>query len=45
MDECLEEGAISGAINTTSSGGTAAFKSKEVIRNTAKEKFNYTFDI
>ena len=45
MDKCLEEGAITGAINTTSSGGTAAFKSKEVIRNTAKEKFNYTFDI
>lgn len=43
--KCLEEGAIAGAINTTASGGTTAFESKDKVKQLAKEKFNYDLDI
>jgi sugar/nucleoside kinase (ribokinase family) len=39
--ECLEFGALCGAINTTRSGGTTAFESYEVIKSIALQKFNY----
>jgi sugar/nucleoside kinase (ribokinase family) len=45
MKECLEDGAITGAINTTASGGTAAFESKEKVKQLAETKFNYKLDI
>ena len=42
VEKCLSFGNLAGAISTTAAGGTAAFKSKEMIRKTAKEKFNIT---
>jgi len=45
MKKCLENGAITGAINTTASGGTAAFESKEKVKQLAETKFNYKLDI
>ena len=42
LNECLEFGAITGAINTTCAGGTAAFKDKATIKKIAKQKFKYT---
>jgi sugar/nucleoside kinase (ribokinase family) len=42
LKECLEFAALTGAINTTSSGGTTAFRSFENIKTIAREKFNYT---
>ena len=42
VEKCLSFGNLAGAISTTAAGGTAAFKSKELIRKTAKEKFNIT---
>jgi sugar/nucleoside kinase (ribokinase family) len=41
-EKCLSFGNLAGAISTTAAGGTAAFKSRELIRKTAKEKFNIT---
>lgn len=38
--ECQQFGNLTGALNTTASGGTGAFCSKEKIKKTAKEKFN-----
>lgn len=43
LEECLEFGAITGAINTTHSGGTGAFEKLENAKKIAKEKFNYDF--
>jgi sugar/nucleoside kinase (ribokinase family) len=43
MKKCLETGALAGAINTTSAGGTVAFQSLEKIREIALERFNYIF--
>ncbi|WP_025741576.1 carbohydrate kinase family protein [Aquimarina pacifica] len=40
---CLEIGNITGAINTTASGGTTAFKNFETIKDIAKSKFSYHF--
>jgi sugar/nucleoside kinase (ribokinase family) len=40
--ECQTFGNLIGAINTTASGGTAAFKDFESIMEIAKKKFNYT---
>jgi sugar/nucleoside kinase (ribokinase family) len=42
LKECLEFAALTGAINTTASGGTTAFRSFENIKTIAREKFNYT---
>jgi sugar/nucleoside kinase (ribokinase family) len=41
MGECLEFGALCGAINTTASGGTTAFADHETIKQTAFSKFNF----
>jgi sugar/nucleoside kinase (ribokinase family) len=42
LPECLEFGALSGAINTTGAGGTSAFKTFDNVKKVAREKFNYT---
>lgn len=41
LDKCIEIGNLSGAINTTASGGTGAFESLDEIKRVAKEKFSY----
>lgn len=41
LESCLKFGNLTGAINTTSSGGTGAFEDLETIKRTAKEKFNF----
>jgi len=38
---CLEVGNVTGAINTTASGGTGAFQNIENTKKTAKELFKY----
>ncbi|RLD78286.1 MAG: carbohydrate kinase family protein [Bacteroidetes bacterium] len=40
LQKCLEYGNLTGAVNTTSSGGTGAFISFEIFREIAKNKFN-----
>jgi sugar/nucleoside kinase (ribokinase family) len=42
LSKCLEFGSLTGAINTTRAGGTAAFESPEIIRSIALETFKYT---
>lgn len=42
LKECLELGAVCGAVNTTAYGGTTAFAGLDAIKQTAFEKFNYT---
>ena len=42
LKECTELGAVCGAINTTSHGGTTAFTNIEAIKKIALEKFNYS---
>jgi sugar/nucleoside kinase (ribokinase family) len=42
LQECVELGAVCGAINTTAYGGTTAFASLNAIKKIAVEKFNYT---
>jgi len=42
LEECVELGAVCGAINTTAYGGTTAFGSLNAIKKIADEKFNYT---
>jgi len=42
LEECVELGAVCGAINTTAYGGTTAFGSLNAIKKIANEKFNYT---
>ncbi len=44
LQECLEFGNITGAINTTASGGTAAFKNREHISTIAKNQFSYDIE-
>lgn len=44
LKDCLESGAVCGAINTTQKGGTTAFKDFETVKKIAKEKFNYTLE-
>ena len=39
-DGCQRNGNLTGAINTTATGGTGAFASREAAEKTAKEKFN-----
>lgn len=41
-EECQEFANIIGAISTTGSGGTSAFKDFESVSQIAKERFNYT---
>lgn len=41
IDECQTFGNLTGAINTTAAGGTAAFDNYEQIIKTGKEKFGY----
>jgi sugar/nucleoside kinase (ribokinase family) len=41
--KCLETGALTGAINTTMAGGTAAFENLETIRKIAWERFKFEF--
>lgn len=41
LEQCLEIGNMIGAINTTSSGGTSAFKSIPHIKEIAKTRFSY----
>lgn len=41
IDECQTFGNLTGAINTTAAGGTAAFNNYEQILKTGKEKFGY----
>ncbi len=43
LTECLEKGALIGAVNTTMAGGTGAFESIEKVRRIAQEKFNYNY--
>jgi len=38
--DCVDLGLLTGALNTTSAGGTGAFATKEKIRKIAMEKFN-----
>ncbi len=42
LTKCLEFAALTGAINTTGAGGTAAFETIEKVKATAKERFNFT---
>lgn len=39
LESCLRYGNLMGAINTTAAGGTAAFSSRERLRETAMNKF------
>ncbi len=41
LQQCAEFGALCGAVNTTESGGTAAFSDYDSIKKIAREKFNY----
>lgn len=41
LKECLEFAALTGAINTTRPGGTAAFESMDLVRSIARSSFNY----
>jgi sugar/nucleoside kinase (ribokinase family) len=43
LPECLEFGALTGAVNTTRFGGTAAFESLDLVKWIARSAFNYTF--
>jgi len=43
VEKCLEKGALTGAISTTRSGGTGAFKNLESIREIASDNFEITF--
>lgn len=40
LERCVEIGNLSGAINTTASGGTTAFENLSEIKRIAKEKFS-----
>lgn len=42
LKDCLEFAALTGAINTTQAGGTAAFQSAEMVRRIAETSFHYT---
>lgn len=41
LRQCLEFGALTGAINTTRAGGTNAFENLGLVRTIAKSSFNY----
>lgn len=42
--ECLEFGALTGAINTTMAGGTAAFENIEKVKKIARTKFGFEIE-
>ena len=42
LEDCLEFGNLTGAINTTKAGGTAAFESIEKIKEIAQKRFDIT---
>ncbi|MEX0987699.1 MAG: carbohydrate kinase family protein [Bacteroidales bacterium] len=41
LEECVAFAALTGALNTTGSGGTSAFESLDKLKRTALEKFKY----
>jgi sugar/nucleoside kinase (ribokinase family) len=41
LKKCLETGALAGAVNTTRAGGTGAFENAGMIREIARERFDY----
>jgi len=41
--QCLEFGAVTGAVSTTRAGGTGAFTDLDQVKSIAGEKFNYRF--
>ena len=41
IEDCLEFGAITGALSTTEAGGTKAFQDKSKLKETALEQFHY----
>jgi len=41
LERCLEVGNITGAVNTTASGGTTAFENMDTIKEIAKNRFSY----
>ncbi len=41
LERCLEVGNITGAVNTTASGGTTAFENMDAIKEIAKNRFSY----
>jgi sugar/nucleoside kinase (ribokinase family) len=41
LTECLEFGALTGAVSTTRAGGTAAFESLHLVKSIAETTFNY----
>jgi sugar/nucleoside kinase (ribokinase family) len=43
LAECLEFGALMGAVNTTRAGGTTAFESTDMIKAIAKSHFNHCY--
>jgi sugar/nucleoside kinase (ribokinase family) len=43
LEECLDFGALMGAVNTTAAGGTGAFKNLDAVKNTLTSKFNKRF--
>ena len=43
LEKCLEIAALTGAVNTTRAGGTGAFENLDMVREIAREKFNYIF--
>lgn len=45
LKKCLDFGNLTGAINTTSAGGTSAFTTKEKIKEIALTKFNVSINI
>lgn len=44
LDECLDFGALCGAVNTTAAGGIGAFQSLEAVKLCLMQRFNKTFD-
>lgn len=45
LQDCLDFGNLTGALNTTAAGGTGAFASKAHIQDTIKSKFNVLINL
>ena len=45
LKNCLDFGNLTGALNTTASGGTGAFNSKESIKENIQKKFNFSISL
>ncbi len=43
LEECLEYGALIGAVNTCRHGGTGAFESLSIVKSIAQSTFKYSF--